>query len=71
MNLDKQRELVLEKNPVAFRTGIQGIEGNFWFYEAHIKGASFKFRVDTDIRPKETLDKKMNSVDLLDYLVEF
>jgi hypothetical protein len=71
MNLEDKKKLVLEKNPTAFRTGTQGVEGNFWFYEAHVTGTSFKFRVDTNLFPKDTFQKKMDSVNLVDYMVEY
>lgn len=71
MDLENKKKLVVKYNPIAFRTAIQGVEGNYWFYEAHIKGVSFKFRVDTNLRPKETLEKKMNSIELIDWLIEY
>jgi len=37
--------LEIYPNQLAHRTGLQGVEGEFWYYETHFTGNSFKFVV--------------------------
>lgn len=50
---------LLEKYPThkGFRTGLQGVEGEFWYYESHFKGFSFKFVVPKEFAEENQFTK--------------
>lgn len=62
---------LLKSNPdhLAFRTGKQGVEGEFWYYESHFRGFSFKFVVPENVAKEINFEKIMKVSDLLEFVL--
>jgi hypothetical protein len=52
---------LFKENPekLCYRTGLQGVEGEFWYYETHFKGLSFKFVVPEEFAELNNFGKVM------------
>lgn len=62
---------LLKSNPdhLAFRTGKQGVEGEFWYYESHFRGFSFKFVVPEYLAKERNFEKTMKVSDLIEFVL--